>query len=57
MHENKVFIAPSLTWRPTTDTSFTFLSQYQNIKNKGWQQYVPGDAAGLRPNPLRPHSL
>ena len=51
VHEDKVFIAPSLTWRPTTDTSFTFLSHYQSIKNKGWQQYVPGDAAGLRPNP------
>lgn len=52
VHQNKVFIAPSLTWRPTTDTSFTILSQYQNIDNKGWQQYVPGDAAGLRPNPF-----
>ena len=52
VHQNKVFIAPSLTWRPTTDTSFTILSQYQNIDNKGWQQYVPGGAAGLAPNPL-----
>jgi iron complex outermembrane recepter protein len=52
VHENKVFIAPSLTWRPTNDTSFTILSHYSNIENKGWQQYVPGDAAGLRPNPF-----
>jgi len=52
VHQNKVFIAPSLTWRPTTDTSFTILSQYQNIDNKGWQQYVPGGAAGLAPNPF-----
>ena len=52
VHQNKVFIAPSLTWRPTKDTSLTILSQYQNIDNKGWQQYVPGDAAGLRPNPF-----
>jgi iron complex outermembrane receptor protein len=52
VHQNKVFIAPSLTWRPTMDTSFTLLSHYQNIDTKGWQQYVPGDAAGLRPNPF-----
>ena len=52
VHQNRVFIAPSLTWRPTTDTSFTILSQYQNIDNKGWQQYVPGGAAGLAPNPF-----
>ncbi|WP_249135733.1 MULTISPECIES: TonB-dependent siderophore receptor [unclassified Bradyrhizobium] len=52
VHENKAFIAPSLTWRPTNDTSFTFLSHYSNIQNKGWQQYVPGDAAGLAPNPF-----
>lgn len=52
VHQNKVFIAPSLTWRPTMDTSFTFLSHYSNIDTKGWQQYVPGDAAGLRPNPF-----
>lgn len=51
VHEDKVFIAPSLTWRPTTDTSFTFLSHYSNIKNKGWQQYVPGGAS-LLPNPF-----
>jgi len=50
VHENKVFIALSLTWRPTTDTSFTFLSHYQNIDNKGWQQYVPGGVS-LLPNP------
>lgn len=51
VHENKVFIAPSLTWRPTTDTSFTLLSQYQNIDSKGWQQYVPGGAS-LLSNPF-----
>jgi iron complex outermembrane receptor protein len=51
VHENKVFIAPSLTWRPTTDTSFALLSHYQNVDNKGWQQYVPGGAS-LLPNPF-----
>ena len=51
VQDNKVFIAPSLTWRPTTDTSFTLLSHYQNIDNKGYQQYVPGQVSFL-PNPL-----
>lgn len=50
MQDNKVFIAPSFTWRPTNDTSFTILSQYQKIDNKGYQQYVPGQVSFL-PNP------
>lgn len=51
VHENRYYIAPSLTWRPTSDTSFTVLSHYQKSDNKGWQQYVPGGAS-LLPNPL-----
>jgi len=51
VQDNKIFIAPSLTWRPTTDTSFTFLSHYQLIDNKGYQQYVPAEVTFL-PNPL-----
>ena len=50
VQDNKVFIAPSFTWRPTTDTSFTILSHYQKIDNKGYQQYVPGQVSFL-PNP------
>lgn len=50
MQDNKLFIAPSLTWRPNNDTSFTILSQYQKIDNKGYQQYVPGNVSFL-PNP------
>ena len=50
MSDNKIFFAPSLTWRPTTDTSFTVLSQYSKIDNKGYQQYVPGEVSFL-PNP------
>ncbi|WP_424630774.1 TonB-dependent siderophore receptor [Bradyrhizobium sp. SYSU BS000235] len=53
MQDNKLFIAPSFTWRPTTDTSFTILSQYQKIDNKGYQQYVPGQVSFL-PNPNGP---
>lgn len=50
MTDNKIFFAPSLTWRPTADTSFTILSQYSKIDNKGYQQYVPGQVSFL-PNP------
>jgi iron complex outermembrane receptor protein len=50
MQDNKVFIAPSFTWRPTIDTTFTILSQYQKIDNRGYQQYVPGQVSFL-PNP------
>ena len=50
VQDNKLFIAPSLTWRPTRDTSFTILSHYQKVDNKGYQQYVPGQVSFL-PNP------
>ena len=50
VQDNKLFIAPSFTWRPTNDTSFTILSQYQKADNKGYQQYVPGQVSFL-PNP------
>ncbi|RED33296.1 iron complex outermembrane receptor protein [Rhodopseudomonas thermotolerans] len=48
VHEDKAYIAPSLTWRPTADTSLTILSHYSHIRNDGWQQYVPGGLS-LRP--------
>ena len=51
VQDNKLFIAPSLTWRPSIDTSFTLLSHYQKIDNQGYQQYVPGQAT-LLPNPF-----
>ncbi|MCG6204308.1 TonB-dependent siderophore receptor [Rhodopseudomonas sp. HC1] len=47
VQDNKLFIAPSLTWRPSVDTSFTVLSHYQKIDNKGYQQYVPGQVTLL----------
>jgi iron complex outermembrane recepter protein len=50
VQDNKLFIAPSLTWRPTMDTTFTILSHYQKVDNKGYQQYVPGQVSFL-PNP------
>lgn len=42
VQDNKVFIAPSFTWRPGANTSLTILSSYQKIDNKGFQQHVPG---------------
>lgn len=51
VQDNKIFIAPSLTWRPSIDTSFTILSHYQKIDNQGYQQYVPGQVA-FPGNPL-----
>jgi iron complex outermembrane receptor protein len=50
MQDNELFIAPSFTWRPTADTTFTVLSQYQKIPNSGYQQYVTGQISFL-PNP------
>lgn len=50
VQDNRLFIAPSLTWRPSIDTSFTLLSHYQKIDNKGYQQYVPAEVT-LFPNP------
>lgn len=41
-HEQRLFIAPSFTWLPTPDTSFTFLSSFQRDDIKGQpQQYLP----------------
>jgi len=50
VQDNKLFIAPSFTWRPTMDTTFTILSNYQKADNKGYQQYIPGQVSFL-PNP------
>ena len=50
VQDNKLFIAPSFTWRPTLDTTLTILSHYQKVDNKGYQQYVPGQVSFL-PNP------
>lgn len=50
VEDNKLLVAPSLTIRPSADTTFTLLSQYQRIDNDGYQQYVPGEVT-LLPNP------
>jgi iron complex outermembrane receptor protein len=47
--DNKLFIAPSLTWRPNVDTTFTILAHYQKVDNKGYQQFVPGELSIFSP--------
>jgi iron complex outermembrane receptor protein len=40
--DNRLFLAPSFTWRPTNDTNFTVLASYTRDQVKGPpQQYVP----------------
>ena len=56
VQDNKLFIAPSFTWRPTKDTTFTILSQYQNSKTRDVSNMFR-DAAGLAAQSLRTYSL
>jgi iron complex outermembrane receptor protein len=51
VQDNKLYISPSLTWRPDANTNLTILSNYQKIDNKGFQQYVPA-VGSLYGNPL-----
>ena len=48
--EKRVFIAPSFTWRPTADTTFTFLSSYMNNESGFTGAFLPA-AGTLLPNP------
>jgi len=48
--DNLYFLAPSLTWRPDNNTSFTILSSVQQYSGKGYQQFVPAQGS-LWPNP------
>jgi len=49
--DNKLFLAPSFTWRPNIDTTLTVQANLQKIENKGYQQYVPGQGS-LLSNPV-----
>ncbi|WP_342052311.1 MULTISPECIES: TonB-dependent siderophore receptor [unclassified Cupriavidus] len=50
--ERRVMVAPSLTWRPSTDTSLTLMAQYQKIRSDGGGAPPALPAAGtLLPNP------
>jgi iron complex outermembrane receptor protein len=51
IENNRAFIAPAFTWKPTTDTSFTILSSYQTEwGGKTGFNYVPTSGT-LRDNP------
>lgn len=49
VHDNRLFIAPALTWRPSADTSLTLLSYFQR-DDSGVTQFLPSQGT-LRPNP------
>lgn len=52
----RVSIAPSLTWRPDTDTSITFQGLYQNDPNAGFYNQLPAKGYGTLfplPNGMR----
>nr|WP_249780703.1 TonB-dependent siderophore receptor [Bradyrhizobium sp. dw_78] len=42
----RVSIAPSLTWRPDTDTTVTFLGTYQNDPKAGFYNQLPSKGYG-----------
>ncbi len=43
-------IAAALTWRPSRDTEFTFLSRYDDAPDAGYYNFVPAQGS-LLPNP------
>lgn len=49
-HEQRVSIAPSLTWKPDADTSFTILANYQKDPDAGYYNFLPALGTVL-PNP------
>lgn len=52
LNERRLMVAPSLTWRPSTDTSLTLMAQYQKIRSDGGGAPPALPAAGtLLPNP------
>ncbi|MFC0216881.1 TonB-dependent siderophore receptor [Pseudochelatococcus lubricantis] len=48
--EERIYIAPSLTWQPTAATSFTILSSYQRDPETGFYGGLPASGTRL-PNP------
>jgi iron complex outermembrane receptor protein len=47
--DNRAFIAPAVTWRPTADTTLTVLGQYQKAES-GFFNFLPSRGTFL-PNP------
>ncbi len=39
--DDRAYIAPSVTWRPSADTSLTFLSDYQKIRTGSADSFLP----------------
>ena len=46
----RLVLAPSLTWKPSDDTSLTLLAQYQRDDGRSTPQFLPWSGV-LRPNP------
>ena len=49
--DQRYYIAPSLTWRPDKDTSWTVLANYQKDPSVGYYNFVPYNGS-LGPNPI-----
>ncbi|WP_043832619.1 TonB-dependent siderophore receptor [Muricoccus aerilatus] len=49
MRDDRVFVAPALTWRPDPNTSLTVLGYYQHDETSG-NQFLPYDGT-VRPTP------
>ncbi|MBU2570253.1 MAG: TonB-dependent siderophore receptor [Gammaproteobacteria bacterium] len=49
VEDNRIYVAPALTWKPTEDTTLTFLSHYQKDDTKASQR-LPAEGT-LRSNP------
>lgn len=48
--DNRYFVAPSFTWKPSDATTFTFLSHYQKDETGNTMQFLPYEGTVL-PNP------
>lgn len=40
-HEQRISVAPAITWRPDLDTTLTLLANYQKDPNAGYYNFVP----------------
>ncbi|WP_298268972.1 TonB-dependent siderophore receptor [uncultured Bradyrhizobium sp.] len=49
-HEQRISVAPAITWRPDLDTTLTVLANYQKDPNAGYYNFVPAVGTVL-PNP------
>jgi iron complex outermembrane receptor protein len=47
--DNRWFVAPALTWIPSSQTTWTVLADYQK-DDTGWSQFLPSQGT-FRPNP------